>query len=69
MITGMQSAVEYLVMDGYWPFIWSAYGFAAAVLIALLVASLRAVNANERAIAAFEPRRRRRGSADASDDA
>ena len=68
----MQAAIEYLRMDGYWSFIWPAYGFTAAVLIALLVASLRALRANEHALRMLEssgPRRSRRRRADAAHDA
>ena len=68
----MEAAIEYLRMDGYWSFIWPAYGFTAAVLIGLLIASLRALRANERALTMLEfngPRRGRRRRADAADDA
>jgi heme exporter protein D len=35
------SLTEFLAMGGYAPYVWSAYGFAAVVLIALLVQSWR----------------------------
>lgn len=57
----MQALIDYLYMDGYWPFIWTAYGVAALVLIALLIDSLRMLRANERAAADLERRRPRRG--------
>lgn len=56
----MEGLVHYLSMNGYWPFIWPAYGVAALVLIALLIDSLRMLRANERAAAALERRRPRR---------
>lgn len=68
----MDRLIDYLSMDGYWPFIWPAYGFAAVVLIVLLVVSLRTLHANERAAAAAESTRARRGrrrGTDAPDDA
>ena len=52
--------MEYLYMDGYWPFVWPAYGVAAVVFLALLVASLRSLRANERAVTELEGSRRRR---------
>ena len=61
----MERLIDYLYMDGYWPFVWGAYGIAAAVLIGLLIASLRMVRANERAAASMEESRshRRRNAA------
>ena len=63
----MQALTDYLFMDGYWHFVWPAYGATAGVFVALLVASLRSLRANERAASALE-RRRSRG-AHAADDA
>ena len=68
----MQAAIEYLRMDGYGSFIWPAYGFTAAVLVALLITSLRSLRANEHALTMLESgrtRRTRRGRADAADNA
>ena len=59
----MDALIEYLYMDGYWPFVWPAYGFAAAVLIALLVSSIRAAHANEGAARRLEQARRGRSDA------
>lgn len=53
-------------MGGYGGFVWPAYGLTALVLIAVLVASLRALRQREAALAALEhdtpraPRRERR---------
>ena len=69
----MEAVIDYLYMDGYWPFVWPAYGIAAVVLIALLAASLRMLRANEGALARLERSRSRlrapRRMSDAADDA
>ena len=41
-------------MGGYAAFVWPAFGVSAAVLIGLLVASVRALRANEAALRALE---------------
>jgi heme exporter protein D len=46
---------DFLAMGGYGAYVWSAYGFAAAVLIALLVQSWRSARRRE---AEFEQVRR-----------
>ena len=54
---------HFLAMGGYAAYVWPAYGVAAAVLIGLLVASLRSLRAREAEIEAAEagrPRRSRR---------
>jgi heme exporter protein D len=51
---------EYFAMGGYAAYVWPAYGVAAAVLIGLLVASLRGLRAREAEIAAVEAQRPRR---------
>ncbi len=53
---------EFLNMGGYGGYIWSAWGIAAVVIGALIVASLRAMRGRERELARLEaetPRRRR----------
>jgi len=58
----MDALNHYLAMGGYWQFVWPAYAIAVVVLVALLVGTLRAVRANEAAVAALDrerPRRRR----------
>ena len=50
-------------MGGYGAFVWPAYGVTAAVLLALLVDSLRRLKAGQRALARLEaqlPKRRER---------
>jgi heme exporter protein D len=52
-------------MGGYGGYVWPAYAIAAAVLIGLVWQSIRALRANERALAEAEaasPRVRRRRS-------
>jgi len=64
----VEALSEFLDMGGYAPFVWGAYGFCAAVLIAMLVQSWRRLRANEdtlRRIEAVRPRRRRAGLTDA----
>lgn len=58
----MQTMSEFLAMGGYGAFIWSAYGITAALLIGLVVASLKELRARQAEVAALEaasPRRRR----------
>ncbi|MBI1986081.1 MAG: heme exporter protein CcmD [Rhodospirillales bacterium] len=45
---------SYLEMGGYGAYVWPAYGAAAAVLIGLVVASLRTLHAREAALKALE---------------
>ena len=68
----MDSLGTFLQMGGYAFYIWTSYAVTAAILIGLLVATLRSVRANERMAATLEhdlPRRRRRPAKAASDDA
>ena len=50
----MESLATYLDMGGHGGFIWPAYGVAALVLLAILVASLRGLRANQAALARLE---------------
>ena len=50
----------FLEMGGYAAFVWPAYGFAAAILVGLLVASLRTLRRAEKALAGIERPERRR---------
>lgn len=52
-----------LNLGGYGVYVWAAWGIAAAILVALTLASLRTMRARERELAALEaetPRRRER---------
>lgn len=67
----MEALTEFLAMGGYWPFVWSAYGIAAAGLIGVLLASVNMLRRNERTLATLETARPRRrdGKASHGDDA
>ena len=62
----MASLSSFLEMGGYGGFVWPAFGLTAAVLLALLIESLRRLKAAERALARLESqvpsRRERRGA-------
>ncbi len=54
----------FLAMGGYGGFVWPAFGLTAALMLALLVDSLRRLTSNRRALARLEARMpRRRGEA------
>ena len=50
-------------MGGYAAYVWPAFGAAAAIMIALLVQSLRAMRAREAALRTLEATARRRRDA------
>jgi heme exporter protein D len=60
----MGTLATFFDMGGRAAFVWPAYGVTALILIGLLVLSLRAMRARERALGALErgPRRRDRSS-------
>jgi heme exporter protein D len=68
----MSSLSNFLEMGGYGGFVWPAFGLTAAILLALLVDSLRRLKSGQRALARLEaeaPRRRqRRGTGGAGGD-
>lgn len=49
--------MAFFEMGGYAAYVWPAFGAAAALLIALLVASLRAMRAREAELRALEASR------------
>ena len=51
----------FLAMGGYGAFVWGAYGAAAIVLVAILVASMARVAREERALDRLAAGGRRRG--------
>jgi heme exporter protein D len=51
---------SFFAMGGYAAYVWPAYGAAAAVLIGVWVASVRALRARESEIEAVEAERPRR---------
>ena len=50
--------MAFFEMGGYGAYVWPAFGAAAALMIALLVASLRAMRAREAELRALEAARR-----------
>lgn len=56
--------MAFFEMGGYAAYVWPAFGAAAALLIALLVASLRAMRAREAELRALEAARDARRGAD-----
>ena len=57
---------EFLAMGGYAAFVWPAFGATALVMVGLLLASLRGLRRERRALELMEkarPRRRRHGAA------
>jgi heme exporter protein D len=65
----MQMISDFLAMGGYGGFIWTAYGTVAAVLVGLLIISLRELRTTTAEVAALEANspRRRRNNADNKD--
>ena len=59
----MAAMSEFLAMGGYAGFVWPAYGVAALVLIALVIASVRAARAAEAEVRVLEDTRPRRSGA------
>ncbi len=61
--------MSFFEMGGYAAYVWPAFGAAAAIMIALLVQSLRAMRAREAALRTLEATaRRRRGTGDGDRD-
>ncbi len=50
---------EFLQMGGYAGFVWSAYGVATLVMVAMLVASLRGLRRQQQAVRLLEEARGR----------
>lgn len=50
----VDALASYLEMGGYGAYVWPAYGVTAAVLIALVAASLRTLRAHEAALKALD---------------
>lgn len=60
---------EFFAMGGYAAYVWGSYGLAVAVLVGLLVASLRLLRSNETMLKALEEARPQRRRARPADDA
>ena len=56
--------MSFFEMGGYAAFVWPAFGAAAAIMIALLVLSIRAMRTREAALRALEATARRQRDAD-----
>ena len=52
---------EFLAMGGYAAFVWPAFGATALVMVGLLLASLRGLRRQRRALELMEKARPRRG--------
>ena len=64
----MDRLATFLDMGGYAAFVWPALALTAAVLVGLLWASLRQVNAAEAELAKLEAMRPRRGDRRMNED-
>lgn len=51
---------EFFSMGGYGAFIWPCYGLAAAVMLALVIQSVRSMRANEKLVETLRAGRARR---------
>ena len=60
--------MSFFEMGGYAAFVWPAFGAAAAIMIALLVLSIRAMRARDAALRALEATARRQRDADGDGD-
>lgn len=63
--TSDRPMAEFFAMGGYAWYVWPSYGIAAAVLVGLLVASVRGLRGQETTLKALEgarPRRRPRAN-------
>ena len=60
--------MSFFEMGGYAAYVWPAFGAAAAVMVALLVLSIRTMRAREAALRTLEATARRRGAADGDDE-
>ena len=60
--------MSFFEMGGYAAYVWSAFGAAAAIMIALLLLSIRAMRAREAALRALEATARRQRATDGDND-
>ena len=60
--------MSFFEMGGYAAYVWPAFGAAAAIMIALLLLSIRAMRAREAAQRALEATARRQRAADGDND-
>ena len=60
--------MSFFEMGGYAAYVWPAFGAAAAIMIALLLLSIRAMRAREAALKALEATARRQRATDGDND-
>ncbi len=62
----MEQIESFLAMGGYGAYVWPAYGLTAAIMIAFVITTLRALRSRKRALETLEqntPKRHRRNQA------
>ena len=60
--------MSFFEMGGYAAYVWPAFGAAAAIMVALLVLSIRTMRAREAALKTLEASARRRHAAEGDGD-
>ncbi len=65
---GGRGAMSFFEMGGYAAYVWPAFGAAAAIMVALLVLSIRTMRAREAALKTLEASARRRRAAEGDGD-
>ena len=60
--------MSFFDMGGYAAYVWPAFGAAAAIMVALLVLSIRTMRAREAALKTLEASARRRRAAEGDGD-
>ena len=60
--------MSFFDMGGYAAYVWPAFGAAAAIMVGLLVLSIRTMRAREAALRALEATSRRQRAAEGDDD-
>ncbi|MDE0203791.1 MAG: heme exporter protein CcmD [Rhodospirillaceae bacterium] len=60
--------MSFFEMGGYATYVWPAFGAAAAIMVALLVLSIRTMRAREATLRALEASARQRRDADGDGD-
>ena len=60
--------MSFFEMGGYAAYVWPAFGAAAAIMIALLLLSIRAMRGREAALRALEATARRQRATDGDND-
>ena len=66
--SGGRGAMSFFEMGGYAAYVWPAFGAAAAIMVALLVLSIRTMRVREAALKTLEATARRRRAAEGDGD-